>query len=119
VNKVILNWQRPLWEGDQEVEKRSDRDEPKWVPKHMCMEAMLGIYLYSYLSQMLYSKRFIAKMLCLFYYLLYFLFNKIREQEGRTGSTWKEGGEVAQTMYTHVSKCKNNKKKKDWVFLYF
>jgi hypothetical protein len=53
-------------------------------------------------------------MLCLSYYLLCFLFNKIGEQEGRTGSVWKWGrgwGEVAQTMYTHVSKCKNNKKK--------
>jgi hypothetical protein len=28
VNIVILNWQRPLWEGDQEVAKRSGRDEP-------------------------------------------------------------------------------------------
>jgi hypothetical protein len=23
-----LEWQRPLWEGDQEVVKRSGRDEP-------------------------------------------------------------------------------------------
>jgi hypothetical protein len=37
------------------------------------------------------------------------LFNKIREQEGRTGSAWKGGGEVAQTMYTHLSKYKNDK----------
>jgi hypothetical protein len=49
VNKVILNWQRPLWEGDQEVVKRSGRDEPMWVAIHKCMEAMLGISLYSYL----------------------------------------------------------------------
>jgi hypothetical protein len=27
MNKVILNWQRPLWEGDQEVVKRYGRDE--------------------------------------------------------------------------------------------
>jgi hypothetical protein len=27
-NIVILNWQRPLWEGDPEVVKRSGRDEP-------------------------------------------------------------------------------------------
>jgi hypothetical protein len=45
------------------------------------------------------------------YYLLCFLFNKIREQEGGTGSAWKwgRGGEVAQTMYTYVSKCKKDK----------
>jgi hypothetical protein len=49
MNIVILNWQRPLWEGDQEVAKRSGRDKPMWVAIHKCMEAMLGIYLYSYL----------------------------------------------------------------------
>jgi hypothetical protein len=60
-----------------------------------------GISLYSYL----YLK--LAKMLCVSYYL----FNKIGEQEGRTGSAQKWGvwGEVVQIMYTHVSKCKNDK----------
>jgi hypothetical protein len=48
VNIVILNWQRPIWEGDQEVVKRSDRDDPMWVAIHMCMEAMLGISLDRY-----------------------------------------------------------------------
>jgi hypothetical protein len=45
-------------------------------------------------------------MLYLSYYLLHFLFNKVGEQEGRS-----EGGEgeVAQTVYTHVSKCKNSR----------
>jgi hypothetical protein len=47
-------------------------------------------------------------MLCLSYYLLCFLFNKIREQKDGTGFAQK-GGEVAQTMYTHISKCKNDK----------
>jgi hypothetical protein len=45
-------------EGDQEVVKRSGRDEPMWFVIHICMEAMLGISLYSYL----YLK--LAKMLC-------------------------------------------------------
>jgi hypothetical protein len=84
-NKVILNRQRPLWEGDQEVVKRSGRDEPIRVAIHMCMETMLGVSLYSYL----YLK--LAKTLCLSYYLLCFLFNKIGE-EGRTSSAWKWGG---------------------------
>jgi hypothetical protein len=47
------------------------------------MEAMLGISLYSYL----YPK--LAKMLCLplqQIYLLCFVFNKIKQEEGRTGS---------------------------------
>jgi hypothetical protein len=49
-------------------------------------------------------------MICLSYYLLCFLFNKIGEQENRKGYAWKgEGEEVAQKMYTHVSKCKNDK----------
>jgi hypothetical protein len=50
----------------------------------------------------------------LYYYLLCFLFNKIGEQEGCTDSTRKWGmwGEVAQTMYALVSKCKNKKIKK-------
>jgi hypothetical protein len=60
----------------------------------MCMEAMLGISLYTYL----YLK--LAKTLCLSYYLLCFLFNKIGKQV-----RW---GEVAQTMYTHMSKYKND-----------
>jgi hypothetical protein len=66
------------------------------------MEAMLGISLYSYLYLNL------AKMICFSYYLLYFLFNKIREQVPRS----RMAGEVAQTtMYTHVRKCKNDKVK--------
>jgi hypothetical protein len=112
VNIVILNWQRPLWEEDQEVVKRSGRDEPMWVVIHKCMEAMPGICLYSYL----YPK--LAKMLCPSYYLLCFLFNKIGAQEGERGSARKRGWEVVKevgrTMYTHVSKCKNDKIKNTW-----
>jgi hypothetical protein len=33
----------------------------------------------------------LAKTLCLSYYLLCFLFNKIGEEEGKTGSAWKQG----------------------------
>jgi hypothetical protein len=64
------------------------------------MEAMLGISLHSYP----YLK--LAKMLCLSYYCLCLLFNKIGEK-GRTGSAWKQegwGGEMAQTMYAHMNK---------------
>jgi hypothetical protein len=36
--------------------------------------------------------------------------NKIGEQEGRTLEVvLMGGGEVAQRMYTHVSKCRNDK----------
>jgi hypothetical protein len=50
----------------------------------MFMEPMLGISLYSYLFLKL------AKMLCLSYYLLCVLFNKIGE-EGKTDSACKRG----------------------------
>jgi hypothetical protein len=59
------------------------------------MKAVLVISLYRYL----YLK--LAKMLCFSYYRLCFLFNKI----GRT----RGGGGLVQTMYIHVSKCKNDK----------
>jgi hypothetical protein len=85
--------------------KRSGRDEPLWVAIHMYMEAMLGISLYNYP----YLK--LAKTLCLSYYLLCFLLNKIGykrvEQVLPRSRVW--WGEVAQTMYTHVSKYKNDK----------
>jgi hypothetical protein len=47
-------------------------------------------------------------MVCLSYYLLCFLFNKIGEQEGGTGSAGRGvkygyGREVTQTIYTYVS----------------
>jgi hypothetical protein len=89
--------------------KRSVRDESIRVVIYMCMEAMLRISLYSYL----YLK--LAKMLCLSYYCLCLLFNKIGE-EGRTGSAWKRGGwgregggrrqgrEMSQTMHACMNK---------------
>jgi hypothetical protein len=75
--------------------KRSGKDEPIQVAIHMCMKAMLGICLYRYL----YLK--LAKTLCLSYYLLVFSSTKLEKQV--------VGVDVAQTMYTHVSKCKNDK----------
>jgi hypothetical protein len=66
--------------------KRSGRDESVWVAIHKCMEATLGISLYNYLYFNL------AEMLRLSYYLICFLFNKIRK-EGRTGSAWNRGVE--------------------------
>jgi hypothetical protein len=53
VNKVILNWQRPLWEGDREVVKRSGRDESVWVTIHMCMEEIFARKLAKMLSFLL------------------------------------------------------------------
>jgi hypothetical protein len=56
-----------------------------WVPIHMCMEAMLGISLYSYL----YLK--LAKTLCLSFYLLRFSSTKSenkRAEQALAGSGW-------------------------------
>jgi hypothetical protein len=88
------------------VAKGSGRNEPMWIAIHKCMGETLGISLYSYL----YPK--LPKTVCLSYYLLYFLFNKIGEEEGGTGSTWKwvlgggVGREVSQTTNTHVISVK-------------
>jgi hypothetical protein len=74
------------------------------------MEVMLGNFLYS----CLYLK--LAKMLCLLYYSLCFLFNKIGEEvlpriEGGGGKElWVGGGVMAQTMYIHMNKRRNNNK---------
>jgi hypothetical protein len=65
---------------------------------HMYMETMLGISPYSYL----YLK--LAKIICLSYYLLCFLFNKIVEQEGSKSSAWKGrvGGERCLKQCIHI-----------------
>jgi hypothetical protein len=57
--------------------KRYGRDEPMWVSIYKCMEAMLGISLYSYL----YLK--LAKMLCLSDYLLFSLQQNWRRWQNR------------------------------------
>jgi hypothetical protein len=84
--------------------KRSGKDDPIWVVIHICMEETHRIYLCSYLHLKL------GKTLCFSFYPICFFLNKIREKEGGSGSAQRLGiGEVAQIMYTHVSKCKNNK----------
>jgi hypothetical protein len=85
--------------------KRSGRDETMCVVMHMCMEAMLGISLYSYP----YLK--LAKMLSFLLSLMFSLQQNQRtrgqsrfclEAKGEDGK-WMDGGgrqrgEVAQTM---------------------
>jgi hypothetical protein len=65
--------------------KRSGRNKPMWVAIHKCMEATLGISLYSYL----YLKP--AKMLCLYYLL------------------WSREKNRHNMFYPQESKCKNHK----------
>jgi hypothetical protein len=92
-NTIILNWQRPLWEGA----RKYWRSLVRWtnmVVIHMFMETMLGISLCSYL----YLK--LAETLSFSYYLSCFLFNKVREQEGKTGSAWKQRRWWGNNVYT-------------------
>jgi hypothetical protein len=103
VNKVILNWQRPPWEGDREVVKRSGSDEPMWVAIHKCVEAMLGISLYSYLYLNL------AKMLCFFLSLMRSMAEQVLPVREGCGGGGRWGGRWHKQCMTHVSKCKNNK----------
>jgi hypothetical protein len=63
-----------------------------WLAINMCMEVMLGISLYSYL----YLK--LTKMVC-----PYYLFNKIGEQECKTGPGQKcvgLGGSDTNNVYS-------------------
>jgi hypothetical protein len=107
VNIVILNWQRPLWEGDQEVAKKSGRDEPTWALIHMYMEAVLGICQYSYLYLKL-AKRYV-------FLIISYVFSSTKlDTWGHNrfcSETGWGGSEVAQAMYTHVGKCKIKTKK--------
>jgi hypothetical protein len=74
---------------DQEVVKRSGRDEPLWVITHMCMETMLVISLCNYL----YLK--LAKMLHLLSLMLSLQQN---QRTGEQNRFWQEvgGGGVAK-----------------------
>jgi hypothetical protein len=86
---------------DWETVKRSGRNELIRVVIHLCMEAMLGISLYSYPYLIL------ANIIFLSYYSLCLLFNKIGE-EGSTGSSWKQGGvgigSVGEEMSAQMNK---------------
>jgi hypothetical protein len=78
---VTLTLQRSILEDDQEIVKRSGRDESVWVVIHLYMEAMLGISLYSY------SYLKLAKTLCLSYYCLC----SFGSEQGRGRVHWAGG----------------------------
>jgi hypothetical protein len=83
------------------------------VAIHMCMQAMLGIPLYSYFYLKL-EKHYV-------FLIISYVFSSTksenkrveqilpRSRDGGVGREERRRGEVAQTMYTHVSKCKNGK----------
>jgi hypothetical protein len=86
VNIVILNWQRPLRKGYQRV-NRSGRDESMWVAIHMCMEAMLGISLYSYLHFKL-AKCFVSL-------IIFYVFSSTKSEKKRVEQVHQGRGKVA------------------------
>jgi hypothetical protein len=65
--------------------KRSGRDEPIQVAIYKCLEAMLGISLYSYL----YLK--LAKLLCLSYYLFSSTKSETKRAEQVLPRSWVGG----------------------------
>jgi hypothetical protein len=75
-----------------------------WVVIHMCMEATLGISLYSYLYLKL-GKHYV------FLIISYVFFSKKSENKRIKQVLPASGDGVAQTMYIHVKKCKNDFKK--------
>jgi hypothetical protein len=75
--------------------KRSGRDEPVWVAVHKCLEAMLGISLYTYL----YLK--LAKILCLSFISCVFSSTKSKKRAEQVlpGRTGVEGGGGTNNVY--------------------
>jgi hypothetical protein len=67
------------------------------------MEALLGISLYSYFCLKL------AKPLCLSYVFSSTKLENKRAEQVLPGRGFGGRGELAQTTYTHVSKCKNDR----------
>jgi hypothetical protein len=88
--------------------ERSGRDEPMWFAIHQYLEARLGISLYSYL----YLK--LAKTLYLF--IISYILSSTKSENKRVEKVLPGSGSIgvgrSGTMYTHVSKCKNDKIKR-------
>jgi hypothetical protein len=89
--------------------KRSGRNEPMWIAIHMCMEAMLGICLYSYLYPKLAKNNV--------FLIISYVFSSTKSEKraeqvlpaSRGLGSGRSGGKRAQTMYADVSKCKKDK----------
>jgi Zn-finger protein len=78
------------------VTMKSYRNDQMWASKHKYMVAMLGISPCSYPCLKL------AKMICLSYYLLYFIFNKIEGEWNRfslKAEMWECSGKLVQCIH--------------------
>jgi hypothetical protein len=82
MNIVILNWQRPLWEGDYRVVKCSGRVEPVWVIIHICMETTQRISLYSYLY---------LKLACHDFLIIFYVFSSTKSENKRVDQVLPRG----------------------------
>jgi hypothetical protein len=86
--------------------KRSGRDELMWVAIQKYMEAKLVIFLY--------SNFYLRLQKCYEFLIISYVFsskleNKRVEQVLSRSGGWRcKCGVVAQIMYVHVSKCKND-----------
>jgi hypothetical protein len=91
-----LKLAKPLWEGDEELMKRSSRDEPMWVVTHMCMETTQGISPCSYLHLKL------AKMLFFLSYMFFLQQNQRTRGQNRFYPEvgWGEEGGGPNNVHT-------------------
>jgi hypothetical protein len=96
--------------------KKSGRDEPIWVVTHICIEITQGISCISNQQEncfFLYISN--QQGNCFFSLNIFYGFSSTKLENKRAEHVLPGGGcrgEVAQIMYTYVSKCKNDKIKK-------
>jgi hypothetical protein len=76
--------------------RRPGSSKPMWITIHKCMEATLGISLYSYL----YPK--LAKTLCLSYYLSSFLFKKKKKKKKEIHSMRVKTNDTFYSLGLHL-----------------
>jgi hypothetical protein len=92
--------------------KRSGRDEPVWVVISMCMEATLGISLYSYLY--LKQKHYVFLIISYGFSSTKSENKKVEQVLPRSGVRvdWRRGGVgrrwSKQCIHMYLSKCKND-----------
>jgi hypothetical protein len=73
---------------------QTGRDELMWVAIHVCMEAALRISLHSY---------FYLK------FIITYVFTSTKSENKKVNRFCPEVRRRQQTIYTHMSKCKNDK----------
>jgi hypothetical protein len=94
--------------------ERFGRDEPIWLALHMCIEAILGIPLHSFLYLKL-TKYYV-------FLIISYLFSSTKSENKKAEQVLSGSvcgmGELVQTMYTYVSKCKNDTNIYIYLYIY-